>query len=173
MHWSRIPTAPMRLLSVGPRITRDGDLLVAVTGWKMRFLTLSLLLTRMTVDPERRVVLIERRLGWIFTRRRKIKFDWIAAVTYGYSDQSLSGWVSQAHDSFDVFSVGLRLHDDDEFRLFAFFGNGTFTNESIWPDWMYGGRYYADLTGTQESESRTFAEALVQILDVPLLPPRL
>jgi hypothetical protein len=166
MAWS------LGLLSVGPRIAYDDERLTAVTGWKMRMLTLGLTLCRVTVDPEQRVVIVERRRLWLFKRRRRIKFGWIAAVTYGYSDQSFGGGLSMAHDSFDIFSVGLRLHDDEEFRLFAFFGDGTFTNNSIWPDWMYASRYRHDFTGTQEQESRVFAEVLSRMIDVKMLPSR-
>jgi hypothetical protein len=172
MYPGQFPAAPNRLLSVGPRITRDGDVLKAVTGWKMRCLTLGLLLTQVTVDPHERMLTVVRRRGWFFVRRRRIRFEKIAAVTYGYSDQSLFANLPISHDSFDVFSVGLRSHGDDELRLFAFFGDGTFTNESDLPDWMYDTRLRRDLTGTQESESRMFAEALSQIIGVPLVPPR-
>ena len=138
----------------------------------MRLLTLGLTLCRVTVDRQQQTVLVERRRFWLFRRRQRIKFDWIAAVTYGYSDQSFTGFFSLKHDSFDVFSVGLWLYDDEEFRLFAFFGDGTFTNNTVWPDWMYASRFASDLTGTQEQESRVFAEILSRMIDVPMLPPR-
>jgi hypothetical protein len=159
-------------LSLGPQIEQDGERLVAVTGWKWWVLTLGLSSRRVIVDPERAVVVIEsRRLG-LFTARRRIAFRLIEAVTYGYQDWSLGGGISMAHDSVDLFSVGLRLYDEREVHLFGFFGEGTFRNDGIWPDWIHGMHAWCDVSGTQERESHAYAEAVSRMIGRSIVPSR-
>jgi hypothetical protein len=116
-------------------------------------------------------VRIERRVLWVFVKRRRIPFDWIRAVTYGYADWSFSQWFAQAFHTLDVFRVGLRLKDDTERHFFTFFGEGTFKNDSVWADWVHGEKFFVDLSGTQERESRVFVELLSKLIGVGVVPP--
>ncbi|MHB1037535.1 MAG: hypothetical protein ACYC35_26005 [Pirellulales bacterium] len=79
---------------------------------------------------------------------------------------------SFAHDGLDLFTVGLRLHDDREVPLFRFFGDGEFTNEGIYPDWCYWRDYLFDLSGAQQKESRLFVDLLSKMIGVSVEPPR-
>ncbi len=56
-----------------------------------------------------------------------------------------------AHDSSDWFNVGLRLVGGKEIHLFHFIGDGSFTNNSMFPDWMYWGERVLDVEGSQDS----------------------
>jgi len=82
-----------------------------------------------------------------------------------------SGWQFGAHDTKEAFRVGLRLTDFREVHLFWFYGDGPFTNYGPFPDWLYWQEYLLDLRGTQETESRLFAEALSRMSGAPVEPP--
>src|SRR5262245_61741907 len=124
----------------------------------------------MIVDPKQKAVIIRRRFAWFFQRGRRISFRSIEAVTYGYRDMASPGlW---ANNSVDLFSVGLRLRGGKEIHLFHFYGDGTFTNDGPWPDWLYWQQYVLDFSGTQERESRAFVELLSKMIGVPVVPPR-
>src|SRR5438552_1205170 len=107
------------LLCVGPRIWKRGHRLVARSGWKTRLLTLGLSNKELVVDPKAREVHLRRRRFWFWRRGTRIRFDTIAGVIYRYGDGSVRPW-GGAGDTFDIYSVGLRLHGDEEVHLFAF-----------------------------------------------------
>ncbi|MBI3413853.1 MAG: hypothetical protein HY043_00825 [Verrucomicrobia bacterium] len=161
------------LLSFCPRIEATQDTLSASTSWLVRFLSLGLFLRRVTVDRSAQSVTIERRLCWFFFKSRSIEFRHIAAVTYGYEDIALSASFTSTHDSTDLFIVGVLLVNREEVSLFKFLGDGTFTNDGPLPDWWYWEEYLTDWSGTQEKESRLFAQLLSKVIGVPLAPSTL
>jgi hypothetical protein len=55
-------------------------------------------------------------------------------------------------------------------HLFSFFGDGTFTKDSPLPDWCYWDDFLFDVSGTQEQESRAFAEVLSKMVKAPIEP---
>ncbi len=145
----------------------------AATAWRVRLLTLGMLFRRVTVDPRLQTLTVDSRYAWLFARRRKIPFAKIAAITYGYSNLSPDSYVSWGHDSFDSFTVGLRLKTpDQEIHLFNFVGEGTFSNDGPLPDWMYWQEFTYDWTGSQEKESRLFVDVLSTMVGVKVVPPR-
>jgi hypothetical protein len=162
----------LRLFSVCPRVRKCGGKLVAVTAWRLRILTLGCLYRKVTVDPKRGELVIYRRYFWLFARRRRVRFGAVEAVTYGYQDWAVGASWSWAHDSVDLFSVGLRLHGGDELRLFYFYGDGTFRNDGPLPDWLYWDDYLFDVSGTQERESRAFVELLSRMIGTSVVPAR-
>jgi hypothetical protein len=161
-----------RLFSICPRVSKRGRRLVASTAWRLRLLTLGLLYREVLIDPKKQELLIRRRFFWAFSRRRRIRFQAVEAVTYGYQDWALGASWTWAHDSVDLFSTGLRLHGGEEVHLFSFYGDGTFTNDGPWPDWLYWEDYLFDMSGTQERESRAFVELLSKMIGVPVIPAR-
>ena len=160
-----------RLLSLCPRISKTDGNLVAVTAWRMRLLTLGVLYRKVVVDPKRKELTIHRRYAWVFARRYRLRFEAIEAVTYGYQDILPGAELDWARNSFDSFSVGLRLYDSDEWHLFSFLGGGEFTNNGPLPDWMYWDDYVFDSSGTQESDSLNFVNLLSKMLEVTVVPP--
>lgn len=162
----------MRLLAISPRITKQSGCVVATTGWLPRILTLGTLYRRVSVCPGQSVVRIHSRYAWWIHRQTKYLFNEIESITYGYSDEAPDALFAFAHDSIDVFSVGLRLIDDSEITLFHFSGAGAFTNNGPFPDWMYWDEYALDLEGSQESDSRAFVEVLSNLIGVSVTPPR-
>jgi len=162
----------MRLLAICPRISRSGERIEATTAWRLRLLTLGMMFRRVVIDPQRDKLLIESRWLWLIRRRRVIRFARVQAITYGYEDLSPDGFFSLAHDSYDSFTVGLRLMDDSEVRLFTFHGDGTFVNTSTWPDWLFWDEYALDLSGSQQQESRLFVDLLSEMIGVSVVPPR-
>jgi hypothetical protein len=101
-------------LSICPRVSKSGGRLVAVTAWRLRVLTLGWLYRKVLVDPQKQEVRIHRRYFWAFPRRRRIRFGAVEAVTYSYDDWHSGTSLTSTHDSVDLFSVGLRLHDGEE-----------------------------------------------------------
>jgi hypothetical protein len=161
-----------RLLSMCPRLRKVEDQLVATTAWRLRLMTLGWLYRKVTVDPEEKVVTIYRRYFWLFSRRRRIPFKHIEAVAYGYKDMAVGASWTWAHDSVDLFAVGLRLQGGEEVHLFYFYGDGTFTNDGPLPDWVYWNDYVFDMTGTQEKESRLYVEVLCKMIGVSIAAGR-
>jgi hypothetical protein len=160
------------LFSICPRLSKRNGKLVAATAWRVRILMLGWLYREVIVDPKREALTIYHRYFWAFTGRRRLPFDAIEAVTYGYQDWAAGASWSWAHDSVDLYSVGLRLRDGDEVHLFYFYGDGTFRNDGPWPDWLYWDDYVFDTSGTQERESRAFVELLSKMMGVSVVPPR-
>jgi len=158
----------IRLLSLCPRLTKRKDRLVASTPWRLRVLTLGLFLRWVIIDPKQGVIILRRRYFWFFGRGWRIPFDAVAAVTYAYQDWGDSGGWSWAHDTFDIFRVGLRLQSGKERHLFTFLGDGTFRNDGPLPDWFYWAEYAFDTSGTQEKESRAYVERLSKLIGAPV-----
>jgi hypothetical protein len=162
---------PLKFLSFGPRIKKRDDKLIVSTGWPLRLVTLGTCYRRMVVDVGHKIITVRSRWLWLFGRTKCIPFQAIKAVTYGYGDASPGAELSWAHDSVDVFSVGLRLRDKTEVHLFRFWGDGTFSNDGPWPDWMYWQEYLFDTCGTQETDSRAFVNLLSKMIGVRVQPP--
>jgi len=161
-----------RLFSICPRVGKRKRKLVALTALRLRLLTLGGLYREVIVDPKEEVVRVRRRYLWVFKRAFRIPFGSVRAVTYGYSGTGgPHGWWWGAQDTKDAFRVGLRLSDFREVHLFWFYGDGPFTNYGPFPDWLYWQEYLFDLRGTQETESRTYAEALSRLIGAPVEPP--
>jgi hypothetical protein len=153
-------------------VTKTAGKLIARTAWRLRILSLGWLYRKVTVDPRRKELTVRRRYFWVFSRCRRIRFEAIDAITYGYQDWAASATVYPAHDSVDLFSVGVRLRGGEEVHLFYFYGDGTFTNDGPWPDWLYWDDYLFDLSGTQHRESYAFVELLSKMIGVSVVPPR-
>jgi len=161
-----------RIFAICPRITCDGDRLVARTALRVRLLLFGAWYREVTVDAQAEQVTVYRRLLWGLQSSRTVSFREIAAVTYGYSDESAGSLfdADRGHNSLDLFSVGLQLNSGEEVHLFYFYGDGVWT-------------YYGDdpwgplpplfeIEGSQEGESRTYADTLSKIFDVTVVPPR-
>ena len=160
------------LLSLGPRIDKVNETLVVTSGWKTLVLTLGLVWRRVTVDPDKEIATIESRYFWTVERLREVTFREIRAVTYGYSDQSLSQHHSYTHQALDVYRVGLRLIHDEEIHLFRFVGEGAWMSNSPFPDWMHWEERLVDFFGTQDRDSLGLVELLSGLIGVRVRPPK-
>ena len=141
-------------------------------AWRVRLLLLGLVYRKVVIDPAKRVVAVSSRSLWLFRKEHKIPFAQIDAVTYGYEDASPDQILSFAHDSFDWFTVGLRMKDRSEIRLFNFVGEGSFINDGPLPDWMYWDQSLFDVSGSQQKESRVFVDLLSKIIGVSVVRPQ-
>ena len=162
----------VRWLSIGPRISKLDGKLFASTARRLQWLTLGLCLRRVVVDPQQQELTIVGRYFWFFRTRRRVRFREIEAVTYGYQDWAMGACLDWAHDSLDLYSVGLRLYDGDDLGLFHFFGDGAFIHDGTWPDWMYWEGCLLDMSGTQDRDSRLFVDLLSKMIGVGVVPAR-
>ena len=162
-----------RLFSICPEVRKRKGKLVASTSLGLRILTLGALYREVVIDPHHQMIRLKRRTFWFFRRAERIPFALVSAVTYGYMGTGGEGdWWRGARKTQDVFSVGLRLAGLEEIHLFWFVGEGPFTNDGPFPDWLYWQEHLFDLRGTQESESRAYAETLSRLIGAPIAPPR-
>jgi hypothetical protein len=161
----------LRAFKVQPKISKEGDILVATTGWTLRMMTLFAASRRMLVDPKQKAVRICDRCFWFFDRWHRIPFDMVESIIYSYSDVSPGqlSW-SGAYREMDLFDVKLRLRDGEERRLFRFFGQGEFVNNSIFPDWWYWNDTVMTplIQGDQENQSRAFVNVLSGLIGAPV-----
>ena len=159
-----------RLFWIRPKFKREADVLVAKSGWRTHLYTLGSYSRAVFVDPRQKAVRVCMRRFWLFVKWRRFPFDAVRGVTYNYTDISPGAGWSVAHESGDLFTVGLLLVDNKEFVLFRFYGPGGFVNESYLPDWMF----WEDILesklslGPQESESLALAGLISQMIGVPL-----
>lgn len=159
----------MRIFSICPRIGKRGCCIVAKTAWRLRILLLGLVLREVEIDPQLERICLDSRYLWCLRRHHVFPYGDIEAITYGYHDNALgASW--SAHDSSDWFNVGLRLVGGKEIHLFHFIGDGAFTNNSMFPDWMYWGKRHFDVKGSQERESKAFVELLSTMVRVQVVP---
>ena len=156
------------LLSVTPRIDNDEEKLVARTSLMGLLLTLTFLHRAVIVDPKRKSVIIRRRLFWFLTSERKVPFKRIESLSYDYEDWNPSTGMGFTGDTTDCFTVKLNLTNGKQVHLFHFFGEGTFVNNSIYPDWMYWSDFAFDAAGDQAEKSRAYVTVLQKLLNVPL-----
>lgn len=162
----------MRLFAICPRIRKASGCVVATTAWRVRLLLLGTIYRRVVVDPSKQTIAIRSRYLWFICRKRTIRFSDIRAITYGYQDMAPDAALAYTHNSYDWFSVGLRLNDLADFHLFSFIGDGPFNNNGPLPDWVYWQEFRFNIVGSQEKESRVFVDLLSRMIDAPVVPPR-
>ncbi len=156
------------LFSACPTIRKAKGRLIAETGLGLRIATLGCFYRKVVVDRKREEVIISRRYFWFFKKNRHIRFGAIAAIRYGYTDISgEAGW-TWAHQSEDIFSVGLRLHSGNERHLFNFAGRGEFQNDGPLPDWCYWEEFTFNYSGTQEHDSLAYVELISKMIGAPI-----
>src|SRR5476649_422934 len=79
-----------RILQFRPRISKQGSVLVATSGWKAHLMCLGFAGRKVTIDPTQRLIRIAIRRFWFFTKSEVFTFDRILYVLSGYRDWSLS-----------------------------------------------------------------------------------
>lgn len=118
------------------------------------------------IDRLSQMVEIRRRLFWFFRRTRRIPFGHIDKILYSYQDWSMTNALDVSGDTLDCYAVQLRLYGYEDVHLFNFFGEGEFQRgafrpwEEWLPDWFYWRERALDMSGSQEADSRRFAELL-------------
>jgi len=178
-----------KLINIEPVVSKQGNLLMISSGWRAHLLTLGCASRQIIVDPSQKVVRIKGRRFWFGRWSRRIEFDWIQEIVYGYWH---SGWGSTSDDGFwggsgamslfgygeytedEMFTVALQLKNNTKVTLCRFFGSGDFVNNTVWPDWCYwGDQFLADAThGTQETSSHALVDVLSNLIQVPVVNPQ-
>ena len=158
------------MLSFGGSVTKQDGRLVVRSGFVGAALTLGAFRMTASFDPGDRTVRITRRRFWA-ARRRRIGFDMVEALTYGYENVALLPGLSYGHRAIDLFAVGLRLLDREEIALASFAGPGAFVNDGPLPDWMFWDEFAFDHVGNQESRARAVVDVMSAMIGVPVVPP--
>ena len=164
----------IKFLTVGPRVLRTGRRLVLREPWQIDALLFGAMGEYVLVDADARRITIKRRSLWR-TTTRELLFDHVRAVTYSYVDLNepvTADFHETAHDSYDHFTVGLRLTDTSEVVLADFVGEGEFRHETSAPHWAFLHRFLFNLRGTQEEESRRLVDGLSELIGVPVITGR-
>jgi hypothetical protein len=160
-----------KLINVEPIVAKEGQLLIIKTGWRGHLLSLGAASRKVTVDPVSKIVRLKGRRFWFFGWSRRIEYDWIQQISYGYTGFGGWGWGEGTTD--DLFSISLDLKNNTHVVLCRFFGSGDFYNNTIMPDWWYyGDQLLADVSrGTQEQNSSALVNLLENMIGVPVVNP--
>ena len=160
-----------KLFNIEPTVTKEGQLLIIKSGWRAHLLSLGAASRKVTVDPVSRVVRIKGRRFWFFGWSRRIEYDWIDRISYGYT--GIGGWAWGEGTTDDLFTISLELKDNTDVLLCRFYGSGDFYNKTIMPDWWYfGDQMLADVSrGTQEENSSSLIRLLENLIGVPVVNP--
>ncbi len=152
-----------RLLQVPPRISRQGDVLVAETPWLTHILCLGSGSRKVLVDPARKTVTLRKRVAWFVLTQQVYHFDQILNLIADYQDWSLShlSW-SGAYRDRGVFTVELRLTTGERILLFRFYTQGDFVNDGIFPDMMYWGDFVE--ASVSKADNYTHSEAYARVV---------
>jgi hypothetical protein len=164
--------ASMDIPTFSPRVRIERVRIVAESGWLIIILSPGTVYRRVTINAEKAKITFSSRYLWFIRRRRVIKFEFVKAITYGYSSLTPDSMYSLAYDTRDSFRVGLRLIDETEVRMFSFVGDGEFVNDSGGPDWLDVFERVFDHVGDQQRESRSLVEGLARMLGTTIVLPR-
>ena len=150
----------------------QGRLLVIKTAWRGHCLSLGAASRKVTVDPVLKIVRLRGRRFWFFPWARRIEYDWIQQISYGYTSFGGWGWGEGTVD--DLFTISLYLKNNTEVLVCRFYGSGDFYNNTIMPDWwFYGDQMIAEAgRGTQDQNSSSLVNLLQNLIGVPVANPR-
>ncbi len=150
-------------LSLGPKVWKEGHALHARSSVVSIVLTLGFWSKWLHVCPDQREVIFTHRIFWFIPWTRRFPFNEINDITYTYSNL-FPYFEYSAHDSLDKYTINLELTNWSRVVLFHWIGEGEFSNESYWPDWVYWKEFMFDMTGTQKKESLFFFEIIRTII---------
>ena len=163
-----------KLINVEPTVSKEGQLLIIKSGWRAHLLSLGAASRKISVDPVSKIVRLRGRRFWFFGWSRRIEYDWIQQIEYGYWSTGGSNlyWGEGTED--EMFTISLRLKDNSDVTLCRFFGSGDFYNNTIMPDWWYyGDQMLAEVSrGTQQQSSYALVNLLENLIGVPVVNPR-
>jgi hypothetical protein len=120
-----------------------------------------------------RQIVQRRRLGYFFSMETILEFDDVRYLDYGFGSfgtgwgWTLGGWGRQ--DQVETFYIDIVTRDDERLRVCAFRGEGAVMTG--WGGVLLGDDEIFDVSGTQEGESRQFANYLAKVLDVSVGAP--
>ena len=171
-----------KLTNIVPTVSKRGDVLVISYGWRSHLLSLGSVSRRIEVDPNLKVLHIIGRRFWVFGWSKRIEFDWVEVILYGYWNSGwalgtgASGWGVVGFGEYteeEMFTIALQLKNNTKVVLCRFFGSGEWVNNSFLPDWCYwGDQMLADATyGSQQSSSSTLVNVLSNLIGVPVVNP--
>ena len=160
------------LFSNGPTFRKKGRKLIVRSSRLTRFRSLGLFNRTMTVDPDRKVIVVRDRRFWFDERVERYPFDLITGVSF-HLLQGLNHDPSIfTSDRLESYAVGLKLYgqSDPDVHLFRFVGEGRMSNNGPFPDWVYWYEDLTDIVGTHEEAAQHFVKALGWVLMKPIVP---
>lgn len=155
------------VLTLGPKVWRDGERLRVRTSTLLRCLSLFLHWRDVTIDPKWRRVEVETRTFWLFSSRRAIPFDDIEHIDYRYRELPTSwSWLYGSTDSVERYTIDLVLRDGEQVRVAAVTGEGS--KSTGVGGVILGGDDLIDLRGAQQERSLALVDQLANVIGVPL-----
>jgi hypothetical protein len=157
-------------LTLRPRVAVASDSIVVETSGLLRFLSGFSYCYRVEIQLDRKRVLVHERSFYVLERRSEVAFADLWYLDYSFAsvgtDWGLSlGWLGRT-DQAESFTISLVTRDEVVHPVGAFRGEGSVA--SGWAGVLLGGDSIVDVSGTQQDESRAFAETLARRLGIPI-----
>ena len=162
-----------KFYTLRPSICETRNSIIIKTGFLTKLFTLFLYMQKVEIIPSMRKVQISKTIFWSFIFRKQIDFDDIWYIEYAFKSwgtdwgYSVSGYRNL--DEMEKFSILLVTKNEKKHFVCSFRGEGSVATG--WGGILLGGDDIVDYKGTQESESRQFAEYISKIFGVSLGKP--
>jgi len=146
-------------LGIKPKVSINGDRLIACTCLLFKILTFFAYTKCVTVDRRIKLVIIKKTYFWIFKTKQIIHFNNIKRIVYAYCNYTTdyNSLTLQNTDEIDEFTVSLELYSRDIVKIFSFTGEGAVDTGITG---VLLGDDLVDSRGDQEDRSRTYVELL-------------
>ena len=160
------------LFSVGPQFRKRGRRLFIRTSPITRVLSLGLINRTVIVDPDRKILTVRDKRFWFGSRIERYPYDLVTAVSFNFLRGIDHDSTAFGSDRVEAYAVGLKLYGsaNPDVHLFWFVGEGRFTNNGPWPDWVYWYESLTDVCGTHEEEAQHFVTTLGWAMNKPIVP---
>ncbi len=162
-----------KLFTLRPSIRETKKSIVIKTGFLTKLFTFFLYMQKVEIIPSLRKVQISKTFFWSFIFRKQLDFDDVWYIDYSYNSMTTQfGWTSSrfgAQDEVESYSISIVTKDEKFYSICSFRGEGACCTG--WDGVLLGGDEALDYKGTQESESRQFADYISKIFGVPFGKP--
>jgi hypothetical protein len=164
-------------LTLRPVITKTPYSVIIKTNLLYRLATLFLFDRFVEINGRSKTLLLCERWFYVFRRTVRLGFHELSHLDYSYNSSGTSwgllwgpaGPELGRYDSFEFYSITAVTHDDREYTLCTFFGEGA---ECTGLSGVIMGRDdIIDFAGTQGEESRSLVSYLSSFIGIPLTRP--
>lgn len=153
----------------GKDILNENGCLIVQTSAVAQVLTLGFGSKRVEAVPGNRTLKIDRKLCWFLHKSRRIEFDWVAAILF--EDNLFQDYNRRSITDFESLKVSLILKDQEKVHLFSFRGVMEIESFAYSPftEFIFTNGTSATFTGKQSTVAAQYAQALSNMIQVPIL----